>query len=212
MTGTKRASHPRALIHDRYVQRPAFLLYISIIRSHGFTTRYHAHTDNCPSLLVPSRATTATKACPKEAPADTTGVRSRMNPNWKQVLSMTRNSRSRRDDKHRTVGLVLLSPLRWTRRNGNEQDEWPHRLMHRVGHIVISCTRPDPFVVTLADIEKTPKAAQLGKPQDIIPIGSDAGVSFMTPQWSPLDALASRLRLILPSNASRACPRSPFVS
>jgi len=78
----------------------------------------------------------------------------------------------------------------------------------------ISCTRPDTFVVTLADTAKTSKAAQLGKPQDTVPIGSgdDVSVVFPNPPWFSLDALASRPPSIPPSSTSRAWPRNPFVT
>lgn len=72
------------------------------------------------------------------------------------------------------------------------------------GYIVIPCTCPNVFAVTLDRIANTSKATQYGKTQDIVPIGSGVTVSAIVPRVLS-DAVASRPLSIPPRSASRAC-------
>ncbi len=88
---------------------------------------------------------------------------------------------------------------------GNEQDEWSLKVKPRVSYdIVIPCTCPDAFVVTLADIANTSKATQHGKTQDTVPLGSGADVRVVVPRVLSDASLPDRRRSHLGAQVERA--------
>ena len=133
--------------------------------------------------------------------------------NWGSIGDETELEAGAEYDGELEIEEGPLAPNRWT--GGvepisvdDEDDEEGQRKRRAAaqsdtegGYIVIPCTCPDAFVVTLGHMAK---ATQHGKAQDTAPIGSGVYVSAIAPRVLS-DALASRPPSIPPRSASRAC-------